>query len=194
MIRDNPATIVQRNPLPFVARGALGGAIVGFILILVSVITYKITLGYIPYAYLFIIPSLPMILGLPAVIGALIGTSIWILSVISGRTFGIAGRAIIGFVTALILLSLYAYFLCGYRMTRAREEWSTAESLRLALCKSQRLSPASRAQLLLVALILGLHSKRGRQPGIPVGVRDFMLGVRCARLLEELSDAILFAT
>jgi hypothetical protein len=109
MGRNNLATVGQRNPLPFVARGALGGAIVGFIMLLVSVITYKITLGYVPYAYLFIIPGLPMALGFGALVGVLIGTSVWILSVISGRTFGSAGRAIIGFVTALIIVSLYAY-------------------------------------------------------------------------------------
>jgi hypothetical protein len=65
-----------RNPSPFVVRGALGGAVVGLFTIVESAIKYQLTLGYIPYAHLFIIPGIPMALGF----GALAGRSDWCLN------------------------------------------------------------------------------------------------------------------
>ena len=96
-----------RNPLPLLIRAACGGAIVGFIMLVVSIVRYKLSLGHVPYAYLFIIPGLPLALGIGALVGALIGTSIWIVSVISGRAFGIVGRALIGVVSALVIVTVY---------------------------------------------------------------------------------------
>jgi hypothetical protein len=98
-----------RNPLPVLTRAALGGVIVGLVMLIYSVVRYQLTLGYIPYPYLFIVPGLPMALGIGALVGALIGMSIWVVTVIRGRTYGIAGRAIIGVVSALVIVTLYAF-------------------------------------------------------------------------------------
>jgi hypothetical protein len=91
----------QRNPLPFLGRGALGGLFAGFGALLWSVFLQ-------PYILVFILEALPMALGLGALVGVLVGFSVWVVSVISSRKFGILGRAIIGFVTALIIMTAYA--------------------------------------------------------------------------------------
>ena len=99
-----------RNPLPLVLRAALGGAIDGLIILTISVVQYKVTLGYVPYWPLFIYPGLPLALGVGTLIGVLVGISIWAATVITGRTFGMAVRAIIGVVSARVILSIYAFF------------------------------------------------------------------------------------
>ncbi len=91
----------QRNPLPFLARGALGGLIIGFAVLLWSVISQ-------PAILIYIFKAIPLALGLGALVGVLIGFSVWVVSVISSRKFGIVGRAVIGFVTALTIMTLYA--------------------------------------------------------------------------------------
>jgi hypothetical protein len=91
----------QRNPLPFVGRGALGGLIAGFGGLLWSVFLQ-------PYILVFIFKALFLVLGFGALVGVLIGFSVWVVSVISSRKFGILGRAVIGFVTALIIMTAYA--------------------------------------------------------------------------------------
>ena len=90
-----------RNPLPFLGRGAFGGLLVGFVVHLFSVILQ-------PYILIFIFKALPLALGLGALVGVSIGFSVWLVSVISSKKFGILGRAVIGFVTALIIMTLYA--------------------------------------------------------------------------------------
>ncbi|HVQ38391.1 MAG TPA: hypothetical protein VMS31_12705 [Pyrinomonadaceae bacterium] len=92
----------QNNPLPFLGRGALGGLFVGFGSLFASVILQ-------PYILIFIVKALPLALGLGALLGVVIGFSVWVVSVISRRKFGVLGRAVIGFVTALIIISLYAW-------------------------------------------------------------------------------------
>jgi hypothetical protein len=91
----------QRILLPFLGRGALGGLLVGFGVLLLSVI-------FQPYILVFIFKVFPVALGLGALLGVSIGFSVWLVSVISGKKFGILGRALIGFVTALIIMTVYA--------------------------------------------------------------------------------------
>ena len=91
----------QKDPLPFLARGALGGLFVGFGSLLWSVLLD-------PYILIFIFKALPLALGLGALVGVLIGFSVWLVSIISSRKFGVLGRALIGFVTALIIITVYA--------------------------------------------------------------------------------------
>lgn len=92
----------QNNPLPFLGRGALGGLFVGFGTLLWSVLVQ-------PYILAFIFQALPLALGLGVLVGVLIGFSVWVVSVISSRKFGILGRAVIGFVTALIIITVYEW-------------------------------------------------------------------------------------
>src|SRR4051812_7348766 len=76
----------------------------------ISFVQYQITLGYVPYSYLFIVPGLPLALGIGALIGALIGLSIWSATLITGRTFGVVGRSVIGIVSALAVVGVYSVF------------------------------------------------------------------------------------
>jgi hypothetical protein len=76
----------------------------------ISVARYEVTLGYVPFGPLFIILGLPLALGIGALIGSLIGLSIWSATVITGRVFGVAGRAIIGIVSARVIVSVYSFF------------------------------------------------------------------------------------
>ena len=99
-----------RDPVLSVVRASLGGAIMGLIMFGISVVRYEVTLGYVPYSDLFIVAGLPMALGLGALIGALIGFSIWSATLITGRVFGPAGRIIIGIVSALVIVSVYSVF------------------------------------------------------------------------------------
>ena len=92
----------QNNPLPFLGRGALGGLFVGFGMLLWSVLLQ-------PYILIFIFKALPLALGLGALVGIVIGFSVWVVSAISSRKFGVLGRAVIGFVTALIIITVYEW-------------------------------------------------------------------------------------
>ncbi len=85
----------------------LGGALGGFILLLISVFAYKLTLGYLPYPHLFLIQGLPLALGLGGLIGAAVGTAIWTMALVTHREFGVIGRVVIGFVIALIIIALF---------------------------------------------------------------------------------------
>jgi hypothetical protein len=80
----------------------------GLIMLGISVVQYKVTLGHVPYSYLFIVPGLPLALGIGALIGALIGLSIWSATLITGRVFGLVGRIIIGIVSALVIVGVYS--------------------------------------------------------------------------------------
>jgi len=97
----------KSGPLPFIARGALGGVPAGFITWLLAVLSDLLRLGYIPYPYLYIL-AIPLALLLGVVVGAIVGTAIWILGVVTGREFGSIARAIIGFAIALIAIELFA--------------------------------------------------------------------------------------
>lgn len=88
-----------------ILRGALGGALGGFILLLISFFS---SIGHISYPHLYLV-AIPLSLLFGGVIGAIIGTAVWSLRLLSGRQFGLMGRGIIGFVTALIALVLFAY-------------------------------------------------------------------------------------
>jgi hypothetical protein len=100
---------LQNNPASSIAQGSLGGAIVGLVMLIASAISYKSTLGYVPYAHLFIMPGLPLAVGFGALMGGFVAVVIWLLSTVRRRAFGIAGRAIIGFMTALAVIGSYAY-------------------------------------------------------------------------------------
>ena len=62
----------------FILRGALGGVIVGLLMLALSAINYKSRLGYIPYKNVFIIKGIPMMAILGAGVGGAIGLIIWI--------------------------------------------------------------------------------------------------------------------
>ena len=76
----------------------------------ISLVQYLITLGYVPYWPLFIVSGLPLAMGIGALIGALIGLSIWSATLITGRMFGVVGRSIIGIVSALAIVGVYSVF------------------------------------------------------------------------------------
>lgn len=95
-----------RNPLPLLIRAAFGGAIIGFIVLVASTVGQKLFRGYVVWGHAYFILGLPVALGIGALIGGLIGTLIWMVSVISGRTFGIVGRAVIGVVSALFIVTV----------------------------------------------------------------------------------------
>ena len=63
---------LQNNPTSSIARGSLGGAIVGLVMLIASAISYKSTLGYVPYAHLFIMPGLPLAVGFGALMGGFV--------------------------------------------------------------------------------------------------------------------------
>lgn len=91
-------TVPNKSPVHFLARGAVGGALGGLLLLMISALQYKLTLGYVPYAHLFIIQGLPVALVAGAFIGGLVGGVIWILSAIMRRNFGVVLRSLIGFL------------------------------------------------------------------------------------------------
>ncbi|MEK6281682.1 MAG: hypothetical protein AABN95_15105 [Acidobacteriota bacterium] len=88
-----------------IMRGALGGALGGFILLLISFFS---SIGHISYPHLYLF-AIPLSLLFGGVSGAIVGTAVWALCLSSGRQFGLVGRGIIGFVTALIAFALFAY-------------------------------------------------------------------------------------
>jgi len=88
-----------------ILRGALGGALGGFILLLISFFS---SIGHISYPHLYLL-AIPLSLFFGGVIGGIVGTAVWFLRLLSGRQFGLMGRGIIGFATALIALVLFAY-------------------------------------------------------------------------------------
>jgi hypothetical protein len=89
----------------FPVRGALGGALGGFILLLISVL---FSIGHIAYPHLFVIQGLPLALGGGALVGAIVGTAIWMMQLITHTEFGAIGRAVVGFVIALIIIGLFS--------------------------------------------------------------------------------------
>jgi hypothetical protein len=99
-----------RSPVAVILRGALGGVLGGGSLLLISVFEYKLSLGYVPYPYLFIVPGLPLALALGALAGGVVAGVILLSRTLAGREFGLIGRAAIGFVTilvALVVIGLY---------------------------------------------------------------------------------------
>jgi len=92
------------SPTAVILRSALGGALGGFIMLLFSVFEYKLSLGYIPYPYLFVIPGLPLVLLVGVLAGALVGGAILLARTMAGREFGPILRGVIGFVIILIAL------------------------------------------------------------------------------------------
>src|SRR6266851_2793414 len=92
------------SPIAVILRGALGGALGGFVLLLVLAIWYIVTLGGIPYAHLFIIPGLPLMLAIGVLAGVLVGGAILLARMVAGREFGPISRAVIGFVIIIIAL------------------------------------------------------------------------------------------
>src|SRR5438874_3012007 len=92
------------NSIAVILRSALGGTLGGFFLLLLSVFEYKFSLGYIPYPQLFLIEGLPLALGVGALAGAAVGGGILILRTMTGKEFGFAGRAVVGFIIILIAL------------------------------------------------------------------------------------------
>lgn len=96
--------------MAFVVRGALAGALGGLVIILASMVRYLVTLGGIPYAHLFIIQGLPLMLVVGALAGALVSGAILFLRLVTGREFGPVGRGVIGFVTILIVLVVIGLF------------------------------------------------------------------------------------
>ena len=88
-----------------ILRCALGGALGGFILLLISFFS---SIGHISYPHLYLL-AIPVSLLFGGVMGAIVGTSVWSLRRFSGRQFGLMGRGVIGFVTALVALLLFAY-------------------------------------------------------------------------------------
>lgn len=103
--------MVKKNSIVFVLRGALAGASGGFSLLLLSALEYKLTLGYIPYPYLFIIQGFPLMLVVGTLAGGSVGGAISLLRIVTRREFGIIGRGVIGFV--IILIALIAIWLVG---------------------------------------------------------------------------------
>jgi|ERR1051325_935841 hypothetical protein len=88
----------------FIGRGALAGAVGYPWLLLYGALSYKFTLGYIPYSYIYIF-YVPMYLMLGGIIGATIGGVIGICSIKSGRRLGTIVRALIG-IGCVVGLSL----------------------------------------------------------------------------------------
>ena len=76
-------------------------------MLLISVFAYELTLEYLPYPHLFLIQGLPLALGLGGLIGAAVGTTIWMMGLVAHRKFGAIGRVVIGFVIALIIIALF---------------------------------------------------------------------------------------
>jgi hypothetical protein len=91
-------------------RGALGGALGGFVVWLIAMLADFLRLGYIPYPYLYV-SAIPLALLFGGVIGAIIGTTIWVLRRLTAREVGPVRRGIIGFVVALVAVGMFAYVL-----------------------------------------------------------------------------------
>ena len=106
--------------ITLMGRGAVGGALGGFVLLLVSVATYLVTQGHVPYPYLFVIPGLPLALGFGCLMGAAVGTVIWTIGRFANFEFGSVGRAVIGFVFVLIVMGFFA-LLSGTKQGLAQE-------------------------------------------------------------------------
>jgi uncharacterized membrane protein len=105
--------VKKYNAVRVIARGALGGVIGGFILSFISVLYYVFGFAYMSYPHLLIIGLLLLIVT-GALVGGLVGTAIWIFGVIMKRDFGSIGRAIIGFVTASVVI-------VGFVLTRSED-------------------------------------------------------------------------
>ncbi|MEK6334025.1 MAG: hypothetical protein AABM67_03690 [Acidobacteriota bacterium] len=98
------------SPVAVILRGALGGVLGGGSLLLISVFEYMLSLGYVPYPYLFIVPGLPLALALGALAGGVVAGVVLLSRIVAGREFGPIGRGAIGFVTiliALVVIGLY---------------------------------------------------------------------------------------
>lgn len=93
-----------RSPVAIILRGTFGGALGGFILLLISFLS---SIGRIAYPHLFIVPGLPLALLGGGLLGAVTGTAIWTMGLVMRREFGAIGRAVIGFVIALIIIGLF---------------------------------------------------------------------------------------
>src|SRR4051812_38363098 len=83
-------------------RGALGGIMGSIILLLLSALNYRLTLGYIPYSYLFIVAGVAVALPVGIMIGAIIGVVIRLLEFKTERSLGVVMRALAGVIIALI--------------------------------------------------------------------------------------------
>src|SRR4051812_16934459 len=83
-------------------RGALGGIMGSIILLLLSALNYRLTLGYIPYSYLFIVAGLAVALPVGIMIGAIIGVVVRLLEFKTERSLGVVMRALAGGIIALI--------------------------------------------------------------------------------------------
>jgi hypothetical protein len=104
--------MVAKKIRGFILRAAFGGAIGGLLLLLISVMSYKIRLGYVPYPHLFIIQGIPMALFGGAIVGGVVGLIIWACSIKAARNLKAIVRAIIGVGVVLIaswIISLFSH-------------------------------------------------------------------------------------
>ena len=92
----------KQNIGTFIWRGAVGGAVGNLLFLLYGALSYKFTLGHIPYPQLFIL-AIPMYLVIGAAIGAVIGIIIWGCLIKSGRNIGAVVRACIGMGSVIII-------------------------------------------------------------------------------------------
>ena len=114
----------MRSPLRFVARGAFGGALGSFAIFLASVFYYKLTLGYVPYAHLFIIQGLPLVLAAGALAGGLIGAAIWAASVTTNKDLSLPVRSLIGFILVFVFALIFALLARGEgSLSRTQVVW-----------------------------------------------------------------------
>ena len=97
----------KKSLFPFLGRGAAGGALGGFTILMATITWYLVTLGGIPYAYLFIFQGLPLALGVGILVGGFVGAIIWTLGQVKAREFSSVGRTVIGFVIVLVVVVLF---------------------------------------------------------------------------------------
>jgi hypothetical protein len=86
-----------------ILRGALAGAVGNELLLLFSALSYKLTLGRVPYQGLFLM-AVPVYMLVGAVIGAAVGAVVGVCAIKSGRTPGAFARACIGAVCVVVLI------------------------------------------------------------------------------------------